>query len=120
MDINLHNIEELIFYDNKLQSLFPEFSGVFAQWKLSKMSPSLRSLGKRIVLDFLNDLGPKHIKILSEYFACKVTIQVVDYSLVKNICCGLDEVENTMSEVEGFVDFAIHRNNDQVYICFWR
>ena len=120
MNINFNNVEELIFYNKKVQSLLPEFRNYFAQWELGKITPALRSLGKRSMLDFLNALEPKHLQILSDHFGYEVALQKMEYNSIKNLCCGLDEVEDSICGIEGFVDLAIHRNNDQIYICFWR
>lgn len=120
MDINIHNVEELIFYNNKAQQLLPEFAHLFAQWKLAKRTPALRFLGKRAVLDFLGGIQSNHLGILSEYFSCEITLQKVDYSVVNNISCELGEVESVIGDVEGFTDFAVHRDGSHAYISFWR
>lgn len=120
MNINLHNVEELIFHDFEIQKLLPEFMPTFNLWHLSRMTPTMRQQGKRAVFDLLNTLEPEHLQILSSYFGREVTLKKVNCDLVEHLDCGLDEAASALSEVEGFVDFAVHRDNDHLYICFWR
>ena len=54
MEINLKNIEEIIFFDKKIQLLLPEFRHFFDQWQLGQHIPGMKALAKRSVLDVLN------------------------------------------------------------------
>ena len=120
MEINLNNIEELIFYDKKLYKLLPEFKHFFDQWILAKRHPELRQLGRRSVIDLLNSLENEHIAILDNYFNAKVTLDKLDYHLVQNYDFNLNEAEEKLSELKGFSNFSSYRNGDRLYISFWR
>jgi hypothetical protein len=120
MNLNLSNVERLVFYDQRAQRLIPHHQSFFNQWKLAQMTPALRPLGKRAVLDFLNALTSDDIKILEIHFDGEITLTRVNYSLVSNQICLLDEAEGILSQAEGFVDFAVYRDNDCLYISHWR
>ncbi len=120
MNLNLTNVEELVFYDQRAQRLIPHHQSFFKQWKLAKMTPALRSLGKRAILDFINALTLDDIKVLETHFGNEITLTKVNYNLVSNYSCLLDDAEEILSEVEGFVDFTVYRDKDHLYISHWR
>ena len=72
MLINLNNVEELIFYDNKIKKMLPEFNDLFSNWAFAKQYSGFRQLSKRAVLDFLERIEPVQIDTLEQYFCTKV------------------------------------------------
>ena len=54
MEINLQNIEEIIFYNSKVWQHIPEYNQYYHDWLLSIRVPGMRDLGKRAILKFLN------------------------------------------------------------------
>ena len=120
LNLNLNNVEELVFFDKTLQNLLPEFRYLFDQWKLAKMSPALRTLGKRTLMDFMNDIGKEHIQILEHHFKTKVTIDKLDYHVVRNYTFSASELEGELNKIKGFANFSTHRDGNQVYLSFWR
>jgi len=117
--INLQNIEDLVFQDRNLQKELPEFRQHFDQWRLSQMTSSLRSLGKRSILDVLNSLEG-HIDVLSRHFGTSITINKLDYHTVKDRVIPLDNCEEELNQIEGYENFSISRDDDKLYVCFWR
>jgi hypothetical protein len=120
MNLNLTNVEKIVFQDKRVQRLLPHHGNLFGQWHLAQMSPSLRSLGKQAVLDFLNALNENDVEILKTYFQSEITLTKLNYNLVSNYTFSIDESEIILNEVEGFVDFATHRDENHIYISFWR
>ena len=120
MIINLQNVEELVFYDKKLQLLIPEFNHLFSQWSLAKRVPALRSLGLRSLMDFLNDLTDEHKKIMESYFGIGITVDKMDYHIAKHYDCTLEEAENKLNTIGGFSNFSSYRDGNHLYISFWR
>lgn len=120
MQINLQNIEDLLFFDKKAQSLLPEFRHLFDQWSLSKRVPGLQTLGRRSVVDLLNSLEADHIQKLEEYLGDIIVVDKIDYHLVRNFEGPLEEAEGRLCQFAGFKDFCVHRDADRVYISFWR
>ncbi|MHA2046003.1 MAG: hypothetical protein ACW99G_14520 [Candidatus Thorarchaeota archaeon] len=117
LNINLQNIEELVFLDRNLQREIPECKPLFDQWKLAQMTPSLKSMGKRAKLDLLNRLS-EFEEILSGYFKTSITIDKLDYHIVKNLEFAIDDVQIT--DTEGYLDFSVSRIGEHLYISFWR
>ena len=118
MNINLSNVEEIVFYDKSLQRKLPAFKHLFDQWTLAMQAPTLRSLGKRSILDFLNNLENEHIAIIEKHLGSKITIEQLDYHIVQHYDFSLESAD--LDGLQTYSDFAIFRNEDQLYISFWR
>ncbi len=118
--LNLNNIEEFLFEDQKIRKILPEFINLFDQWKLAKITPALRSLGKRSVLELMNSLNEEHLSKLSNYFSTKVTIDKIDYRIVKNYTWDESQVEQELSKINSFGNYAIHKEGNNISITFWR
>lgn len=117
MEINLKNIEELIFFDKKTHSLFPEFKHFFDQWLIGKKVPGLAAMGSKSVIDFLDSIEEEHIKKLEEYFGQKVIVVKINTNLVKNV--SLDLEENLCGYVE-YKEFCAYRTKNELFLSFWR
>jgi hypothetical protein len=120
MELNLQNVEEVIFFDKNLQSLLPEFRHLFDQWSLSKRVPGLQTLGKRTIIEFLNSLKIEHVRRLEEYVGTTILIDKIDGRLVQHHEGGLDLIETDLCKFVGFQDFCVHRDADKAYITYWR
>ena len=118
MEINLKNIEEQILFDENIQKLLPEFRGLFEQWKVSIQFPGLGTLGKRTLLEFLNKLDGKHIKILEEYFGTDVFINKINHEIVKNYEEDLENLQ--LCEFSAYKEFSIYRKDGKIKMTFWR
>jgi hypothetical protein len=120
MQINLMNIEDLIFNDRELQKLFPEFVGEFDQWRLSQRVPGLKQMGRRSVVHFLNSLKGEHIERLENYFGDSIVLDQLNDRIVENRSADLDALEGELCEIAGFQEFCLYRDQDKVHISFWR
>jgi hypothetical protein len=120
LKINLKNIEELVFESGLLKKLLPEFIPEYDQWRLSKMSPSLRQLGKRTLIKFINGLNDEHILILECHFGTKITIDKLDYHIVKNYEFPTSKLENELNEIQGLENFTTYTDGVHTYLSFWR
>jgi hypothetical protein len=117
--VNLQNVEELVFYDTKLQLLFPEFKHLFDSWRLSVRYPVLRNLGRRSIADFLNHLNEDRIVVLSKYFMDEVKIDVIDYHIVRN---SEHDINNVVENAKRLwhPNIAPYRRGNRLYISSWR
>jgi hypothetical protein len=118
--INLNNLEELIFSNKSLRSKFPEMHNLFNQWELAIRVPSLRSMGKKALIDFLNQITDEQIVILETYFDTNVVLDRLDYHIVKHYDFSLENAESMLNEASIFSEFVLYRNENQLYISFWR
>jgi hypothetical protein len=121
--INFSNIEELIFHDRRLQSLLPpQMRSHFEIWRMSKLVPMLRPTGKQSLLDCLNELTEKDIKVLEEYFNDKIVVEKLNYSIVLDTKVPLQDFSicEELCEVEGYSNFTTWRDDDFLYITHWR
>ena len=119
MEINLQNIEELIFFDKKIHVLFPEFRHFFDQWQLGQRIPGMKTLGQRSVLELLNSIDEIRIRKLEEYFLDTIIVDKINYHLTACHDWQIDE-ENDLCKLSGYRDFCVHRDKDRVHVTFWR
>jgi len=119
--LNLDNVEELIFQNKEARKLLPEFRQLFDQWKLARMIPSMKNLGRRSVLDFLNSVETSHEKILASIFGDEVSVDRMVYHIVNNQVFSLGSAEGNLNEgSEWFPNFSLDRDGERLYLCFWR
>lgn len=119
MIINLQNIEEIIFFDKKIQSLFPEFRHLFDQWQLGKRVSEMSNLGQRSIIELLNSLEEKQILKLREYFGDIIIIDKINHKIVEFYDFNLED-ENVLCKYTGYRDFCLHRDKDTVNVSLWR
>jgi hypothetical protein len=120
MLINLQTVEELIFYDQKVRKLLAEFQPLFNQWTFARQFGGLEHLVKKSVLDVLNSLTEEHAEILSQHFNSKVTIDKLEYAVVRNLELPIDKAEEGLESIEGFENFTASMDSERLYISFWR
>jgi hypothetical protein len=117
MEINLKNVEEIIFFDKKMPEILPEFRHFLDQWRLGKTIPALGGLGTKSVLDLLNSLQTEHIKRLEDYFGTSVFVDKLEPSIVKNHSIKVDD---TLCGFTQFKSFCVSRNSKDLLLTFWR
>jgi hypothetical protein len=120
LEINLNNVEKLLFYNRKAQTLLPEHTHLFDQWRLSRFLPAMRPVSKRAVLQLLQSITDDQLARLSKHFGMPVTLDTVENKLVKNLEFSLDDAELGMNETDMFPFMSISRDRNNVYISNWR
>ena len=119
MNINIQNVEDVIFYDSEVWKKIPDLIHLRDQWRMSKISPILRAMGKKALLDFLKISKNTHEKALSLHFGQAVTIDRIDRHLVKNLELSIGE-DFSMESDESYTGFSTYRKEDKLYITFLR
>lgn len=117
MEINLKNIEEIIFFNEEIHKILPEFSVQFGQWKIGKRVPPLADLGRNSVIEVLNLLDQNHIEILENYFETDIIIDKLSSNIIKNHSIELDE--NLCGFYE-YKSFCVFRGKENIELTFWR
>lgn len=120
LNINFQNVEELIFQNKEVWQKMPDLIYLRDQWRISRMTPMLRALGKKSVLDFLSKISEKHEKIISEHFDSPVTIDKLDRHVIKNIQYSINDAEDCLFWEETYPYFSTYRKGNKIYISFWR
>ena len=118
--VNLNNIEELIFFDKKLRGKLPEMTHLFNQWELAQRATALRAMGKRALIDFLNQITDEQVGVIEEHLGTKIVLDKLDYHIVKSYGFALEDAEAKLNEVSTFSNAVLHRDGNQLYISFWR
>jgi hypothetical protein len=124
IELNFSNVEELVFYDKEAQKfLSPNYFSIFEQWRIAKRLPMLGGIGKQAILDLLNNLTSDDIDSLETYFGEKVVVQKLNYSVNQNLKVPLADANivcRTLCEVVDYNYFATWRDEEFLYISFWR
>jgi hypothetical protein len=124
IQINIQNVEEIIFRNDKIWRDLPDLRYLREQWRMSKISPVLRALGKKSLLEFLNKIKKEHESIISKHIGTSVVIDKIDYFLVKNMEFSIEDSELELNLIEAkqplYPYFATYRKNDKIHITFWR
>jgi hypothetical protein len=124
VQINIQNVEEIIFRNDKIWRDLPDLRYLREQWRMSKISPVLRALGKKSLLEFLNKSKKEHEFIISKHLGHSVVIDKIDYFLVKNMEFPIEDVELELNLLEAkqplYPYFSTYRKNNKIYITFWR
>jgi hypothetical protein len=119
MEINLKNIEELIFFNKEVQQLLPEFRHFFDSWHLGKRFPELAGLGNKMVFDLLSSLKKEHLEKLESYFNDKILVSKLENNIVGNYSSEL-EFANELCEYTEYKEFCAYRSKDKLFLSFWR
>ena len=124
LELNFSNIEEMIFYDTEVQKMLPpSYFSMFEQWRIAKRIPVLSGIGKQAVLDLLNTLNEDDVFMLGQYFKEKIFVQKLNYSSALNIKVCLkekNEICHALCEVADFIYFNTWRDEEYLYVSFWR
>ena len=122
--INIQIVEDVIFKNDKIWKELPDMIHLRDQWKLSKISPVLKAMGKKALLDFLNKVKKEHENIISKHLNTSVTIDKLDYHIIKNLEFSIQDAELELNLIEAqeplYSYFGTYRKKDKIYITFWR
>jgi hypothetical protein len=121
--LNFSNVEELVFFDTSVQKLLPpHMFSMFEQWRLAKRVPFLRDIGKQAVLDLLNNLTDDDVNVLEQHFGEKIVVEKLNYNIALNFKVLLSDsnICEELCKVEGFNYFSTWRDEQYLYISFWR
>lgn len=120
VQINIQNIEEIIFYNQQVWNLIPDMKNYYQQWSMSQRVAGLKELGKRTIIEFMQALTESHLKKLEEYFQETILVQKIDTRILVSLSFDKNDLEQNLCKYDNYKDFFISRNKDQVNICFWR
>jgi len=121
--LNFSNAEELIFWDTAVQRLLPvHMFSIFEQWRLAKRVAFLREVGKQAILDFLNTLTEEDVAVLEQHFGEKIVVERLNYTVAMDLKIPLAESKacEELCKVEGFNYFSTWRDDEYLYLSFWR
>jgi len=120
MHINIQNVEELIFHNKEIWRKMPDLIHLRDQWRMSRISPVLRAMGRKCILDFLRSAKGVHEDIISEHFGTHVTIDRIDRHLVHSTEFGVEDDHVDFDLQDDYTAFSTFRKEGKVYVTFWR
>lgn len=119
--VNLENVEELILKNNDLVNSLPDLRYLVDQWLLTYRIPFMRNLKKKTLINFLNAIEEKHLKILQEYLGDSLAIYKINSDIVKNISFPVNiDIADYLDNEYNFSYYCISRDENKVYLTFWR
>jgi len=121
--INFSNVEELIFQNEDIKQILPSYYwNYFEQWKLGRQLPMLRQIGKAALLDFINHIKEDDVEKLEEYFGERIVVEKLNYGVAVNVKIPISEIDvcEQLCTISGFNYFSTWRDEDFLYISFWR
>jgi hypothetical protein len=121
--LNFSTAEELVFEDAKAQAVLPPHTfSMFEQWRLARRIPFLRDMGKQAVLDLLNNLTDEDVAALEGHFGEKIVVERLNYSVAVNYKVPLADANvcEALCDISGFGYFGTWRDDEYLYITFWR
>jgi hypothetical protein len=120
MQINLGNIEQIIFQNSAVFSCLPELKPFLGQWKISQSVPGMRDMGKRAALNLMNILDDNMLSRISDCIGEDLSILRTSDKLVENISCDVEKLESYICNYDGFTDLCVYRDGENVEITLWR
>lgn len=119
LELNLKNVEEIIFYDKEVQLLMPDLRHLFDQYNLGIRVPGLKHVAQASVLDFMALVDETHLKAMTEYFKKTVIVERLKHTLVQHYDFNVTE-DNELCKYSGYTEFSATRNKDHVSVTFWK
>jgi len=100
----------------------PDLMFLRDHWRMSKISPIFKAMGKKALLDFLNKATKDHEKLISKHLGTSVTITKLDRHLIRNYEFPIEEAEDLLNlfDEDLYPYFTTYRKEDKVYVTFWR
>jgi hypothetical protein len=122
MAINLDysNVEELVFENKRVMASLPQYKHLFDSWSLSKRVPTLKNLGQRSLLDFLESVTEDDVEIISIVTNKDVVFQELNLQIYFDIKSKLENLENELSSVSNILDMCAYRNKNEVKVFLWK
>jgi len=123
VEINIENVDDLIFFNKDAKKTLPEYAYLFSQWSLGKTVPGLSHLSSRSRIEFLNNIRDIHLEKLKNIFKVDIiTVKSLNTSTIKTINLKFDKVENFLNEnnFDHFNEFTLSRDEKEIKLLFWR
>ncbi len=123
LKLNLTTAESLIFENREVQKILPVgMFSYFEQWRISKQVPALRQMGKKLILDFLDQLEDEHVDLLEGFFEDRIYLEKTNYRIIENYKISLKDMEicEILNKINSFPNFLTWRDQEYLHITFWR
>jgi len=118
--LDFQSVQDIVFANSKLRLKLDRHKPLFDSWLLSVQVPAMRQLGKRSVIQFLDQINEEEINCIREFFKDDVVIKKLDANIISKIKSNLDELELDLNNCNNFVGFAISRKKEKVSVCLWK
>ena len=118
--INQQNVEELIFYKPDLSKKLVDKVHLIKTWKFALKNPSLKSMGKVAIKQFLKTITAEEKQIISNYYNKPVQVDVLEDSKLKNYNFDIDNAEFHFPADYNFLDFCITRSGNNLGVTLWK
>jgi len=120
VEINLNNVEELIFHNRDFADKIPDFRGYYDQWRLGRMTAALKSVGQKSLVDFLNNITEQQTLKIEELLGEKVKIDCPKMSNIKSYTMDITELDDFMNQNSPYGYPRMYRKGTKIFITIWR
>lgn len=122
VDLNFSNVESVIFYNKNVKDQLPHrLLKHYHLWTVGKRNPMLRSMARKAILDFLNNITDDDLQVIENVLGEEINLTKLDYSSVKNLAVPIsDDVGSALCDIKENFYFSTFRDCDNLYITFWR
>ena len=118
--ISYKDIEDTIFSNPIIHKDLPQYKNLFDSYALSRMSPSLRNLGQRSILLFMNSVTIEECKIISKILGYQIKIKKMEFDLIKDIVGDTNNIEFGLNQIDDYNELVVYRKKDEVKVLCWK
>jgi len=120
MEINIRNIEKIIFHNLNFCQCIPNMVDIREEWLVSKRNPK-SSLSKRsFAFRLMELLDENSILCIESQIGEKITLLRMSDKLSDSIVCPIDSIPESICRNDWCSDLCVYREDDIINITFWR
>jgi hypothetical protein len=120
IEIDLNNVEELVFHERDFVDFIPDFHQYYDQWYLSRTNPYLKDVGRKALMNFLNNITEKQKSKIEEKFGEKVQIDRPNKTGAYSFDADVDSLESLLNETNPYGYPRLFRKGQRVFVTVWR
>lgn len=120
IELNLNNVEELVFFEKEFADFIPDFRQYYDQWRLSRMTPALRPIGNKSLIDFLCNITELQKEKIEEKFGEKIIIDAPNTKIIKFFETNCDSLEELLNKINVHGYHRFYRKGNKIFITIWR
>lgn len=119
--INFNNIENLIFDNIDLKNSLIKYKEFFDYYSFYKRIGDINKL-KKLKIDLMDLIDDDDLSIIKKVLKDEGTVvQKIPYNITKNLSINLYQEDSLNLDGDlDYRDFCLFRNEEKIFITFWR
>lgn len=116
-NLDFSSVGTLALSDGVLRTLLPDLDPMFASW-LRAVQSGRRDEERKVALEFLSQLGPGHLEVISGHLGDEVVVECPDVRLVRETqVCHLDGEHGFDPGWVGVACLWVSRDREGAVVC---